>query len=157
MEMTCEGCSGAVTRVLNKKGKYPGAHFRVVVILIVSCERAHIWAAHKQGSCENVSAREASLQGASSPHSLLWSVSFHACFPKVVLLVQGMQLWGKYLVYLLTGIFVIWHFYVDFLGEQNIEIDMEKQRVYVTSTLSADELLETIKKAGKTCSYVGVV
>ena len=33
---------------------------------------------------------------------------------------------------------------------------MDKQRVYVTSTLSADELLETIKKAGKTCSYVGV-
>lgn len=41
-------------------------------------------------------------------------------------------------------------------GEQNIEIDMDKQRVYVTSPLSADELLETIKKAGKTCSYVGV-
>jgi len=42
-------------------------------------------------------------------------------------------------------------------GEQNIEINMDKQRVYVTSTLSADELLETIKKAGKTCSYIGVV
>lgn len=41
-------------------------------------------------------------------------------------------------------------------GEQNVDIDMDKQRVYVTSTLSADELLETIKKAGKTCSYVGV-
>ena len=41
-------------------------------------------------------------------------------------------------------------------GEQNVEIDMDKQRVYVTSTLSADDLLETIKKAGKTCSYVGV-
>ncbi|KAL9971640.1 hypothetical protein ACROYT_G017836 [Oculina patagonica] len=40
-------------------------------------------------------------------------------------------------------------------GEQNIEIDMDKQRVYVTSTLSSDELLETIKKAGKTCSYIG--
>ena len=42
------------------------------------------------------------------------------------------------------------------LGEQNVKIDMDKQRVYVTSTLSADELLETIKKAGKTCSYIGV-
>lgn len=40
-------------------------------------------------------------------------------------------------------------------GIDNIEIDMEKQRVYVTSALSSDELLETIKKAGKTCSYVG--
>ena len=41
-------------------------------------------------------------------------------------------------------------------GEQNIKIDMDKQRVYVISTLSADELLETIKKAGKPCSYIGV-
>ncbi|KAM7440347.1 ATX1 antioxidant protein 1 [Porites harrisoni] len=40
-------------------------------------------------------------------------------------------------------------------GIDNIEIDMEKQRVYVTSALSSDELLETIKKAGKTCSYIG--
>ena len=41
-------------------------------------------------------------------------------------------------------------------GVDNIEIDMEKQRVYVTSAqLSADELLETIKKAGKACSYIG--
>lgn len=41
-------------------------------------------------------------------------------------------------------------------GIDNIEIDMEKQRVYVTSVqLSADELLETIKKAGKACSYIG--
>lgn len=42
------------------------------------------------------------------------------------------------------------------LGEKDIEIDMEKQRVYVKSTLSSDELLETIKKAGKPCSYIGV-
>ncbi|CAH3190180.1 unnamed protein product [Porites evermanni] len=40
-------------------------------------------------------------------------------------------------------------------GIDNIEIDMEKQRVYVTSALSPDELLEIIKKAGKTCSYIG--
>ncbi|XP_015778618.1 PREDICTED: copper transport protein ATOX1-like [Acropora digitifera] len=40
-------------------------------------------------------------------------------------------------------------------GVDKIEIDMEKQRVYVTSALSADELLETIKKAGKSCSYIG--
>jgi copper chaperone len=38
---------------------------------------------------------------------------------------------------------------------QNVEIDMKKQRVYVTSTLSSDELLEIIKKAGKATSYIG--
>ena len=42
------------------------------------------------------------------------------------------------------------------LGEKDIEIDMDKQRVYVKSTLSSDELLETINKAGKPCSYIGV-
>ena len=50
------------------------------------------------------------------------------------------------------------HFIFLFLssgGIDNIEVDMEKQRVYVTSALSADELLETIKKAGKSCSYIG--
>ncbi|XP_068702564.1 copper transport protein ATOX1-like [Montipora foliosa] len=40
-------------------------------------------------------------------------------------------------------------------GIDNIKVDLEKQRVYVTSALSADELLETIKKAGKSCSYIG--
>jgi len=40
-------------------------------------------------------------------------------------------------------------------GIDKIEIDMDKQRVYVTSALSSDELLETIKKAGKACSYIG--
>ena len=30
VEMTCEGCSGAVTRVLNKKGKYPWATFHIL-------------------------------------------------------------------------------------------------------------------------------
>ena len=55
-----------------------------------------------------------------------------------------------------TSIIVTWNL-LFFLpgGIDNIEIDMEKQRVYVTSALSSDELLETIKKAGKTCSYVG--
>ena len=65
-----------------KKVNTPGAHFRVVIILIVSCERAHIWAAHKQGSCENVLAKELSLQGASSPHSLLWSSQLSCTLPK---------------------------------------------------------------------------
>ena len=42
-------------------------------------------------------------------------------------------------------------------GIDKIDIDMEKQRVYVTSALSSDELLEAIKKAGKRCSYIGTV
>ena len=32
---------------------------------------------------------------------------------------------------------------------------MEKQKVYVTSDASADDLLAVIKKTGKTVSYVG--
>lgn len=38
----------------------------------------------------------------------------------------------------------------------NVEIDMEGQKVFVTSTLSGDELLAKIKKTGRECSYVGV-
>ncbi|XP_065884502.1 copper transport protein ATOX1-like [Dysidea avara] len=39
---------------------------------------------------------------------------------------------------------------------EQVEIDMEKQKVYVTSSLSGDDLLTTIKKTGRECSYVGV-
>ena len=45
--------------------------------------------------------------------------------------------------------------FVSSEGIDKIEIDMDKQRVYVTSALSSDELLETIEKAGKACSYIG--
>ena len=38
----------------------------------------------------------------------------------------------------------------------NVEIDMEGQKVLVTSTLSSDEVLAKIKKTGRECSYVGV-
>lgn len=38
---------------------------------------------------------------------------------------------------------------------EKVEIDMEKQKVYVTSSLSGEELLATIKKTGRECSYVG--
>lgn len=41
-------------------------------------------------------------------------------------------------------------------GVEKVDISLEDQTVLVTSTLSADQLLETIKKAGKTTSYVGV-
>ncbi len=37
-----------------------------------------------------------------------------------------------------------------------VEIDMQGQKVYVTSTLSGEELLTTLKKTGRECSYVGV-
>ncbi|XP_070554172.1 copper transport protein ATOX1-like [Ptychodera flava] len=40
-------------------------------------------------------------------------------------------------------------------GVDDIQIDMEAQKVYVASTLSADVLLETIKKTGKATSYIG--
>ncbi|GFO30817.1 Copper transport protein [Plakobranchus ocellatus] len=33
--------------------------------------------------------------------------------------------------------------------------DLEKQRVYVTSTLPHEQLLEQLKKTGKECSYIG--
>lgn len=39
---------------------------------------------------------------------------------------------------------------------KDISIDMEKQRVYVTSDASADDLLGVIKKTGKKVSYVGL-
>ncbi|XP_023221261.1 copper transport protein ATOX1-like [Centruroides sculpturatus] len=47
---------------------------------------------------------------------------------------------------------------LDKLGDKinKVDIDLEKQRVYVESSMSSEELLAAIKKTGKTCSYVGV-
>lgn len=47
---------------------------------------------------------------------------------------------------------------LDRLGDKvnKIDIDLTKQRVYVESDLPSEELLATIKKTGKTCSYIGV-
>uniref|UniRef100_A0A182UAM4 Copper transport protein ATOX1 n=1 Tax=Anopheles melas TaxID=34690 RepID=A0A182UAM4_9DIPT len=39
---------------------------------------------------------------------------------------------------------------------EKVEIDLDNKKVFVTSSLTADELLETIKKTGKETSYVGV-
>jgi len=40
---------------------------------------------------------------------------------------------------------------------ENVQIDLENKKVFVTSSqLNADELLESIKKTGKTTSYVGL-
>lgn len=41
-------------------------------------------------------------------------------------------------------------------GVDDIAINLPDQIVRVTSTLTADELLNTIKKTGKTTTYVGV-
>lgn len=38
----------------------------------------------------------------------------------------------------------------------NVDIDLEKHKVFVTSTLTSDQLLETLKKTGKSVSYVGL-
>ena len=37
----------------------------------------------------------------------------------------------------------------------NIEIDMEGQKVLVTSTLGSDAILAKIQKTGRECSYAG--
>ncbi|XP_069703201.1 copper transport protein ATOX1 [Periplaneta americana] len=39
-------------------------------------------------------------------------------------------------------------------GVDKVDISLENQSVLVTSTLSADQLLEIIKKTGKTTSYI---
>ncbi|XP_039281326.1 copper transport protein ATOX1 [Nilaparvata lugens] len=41
-------------------------------------------------------------------------------------------------------------------GVDDVQIDLKDQKVLVASTLSADELLETIKKTGKATTYIGV-
>ena len=37
-----------------------------------------------------------------------------------------------------------------------VDIDMEGQKVFIESTLSSEDLLATLKKTGRECSYVGV-
>uniref|UniRef100_A0A0B7BD31 Copper transport protein ATOX1 n=1 Tax=Arion vulgaris TaxID=1028688 RepID=A0A0B7BD31_9EUPU len=37
----------------------------------------------------------------------------------------------------------------------NIETSVEKQRVFVTSKLPPQQLLETLQKTGKECTYIG--
>lgn len=40
---------------------------------------------------------------------------------------------------------------------QNVRIDLDGKKVYVTSSeLSGDQLLECIKKTGKTTNYIGL-
>jgi copper chaperone len=41
-------------------------------------------------------------------------------------------------------------------GVENVTISIPEQKVSVISTLSADELLQVIKKTGKKTTYVGI-
>nr|AAV73808.1 antioxidant enzyme [Gryllotalpa orientalis] len=41
-------------------------------------------------------------------------------------------------------------------GVEKVEISLDQQRVWVTSSLPSDELLEIIKKTGKTTEYIGI-
>ncbi|XP_078602737.1 copper transport protein ATOX1-like [Branchiostoma floridae x Branchiostoma japonicum] len=40
-------------------------------------------------------------------------------------------------------------------GVDNFDIDLPGKKVFVTSSLSSDEILETLKKTGKATNYVG--
>ncbi|XP_022663678.1 copper transport protein ATOX1-like [Varroa jacobsoni] len=44
---------------------------------------------------------------------------------------------------------------LDGQGVTKVEIDLPNKRVFITSTLTSDQLLEVIKKTGKNCSYIG--
>ncbi|XP_055536824.1 copper transport protein ATOX1 [Wyeomyia smithii] len=39
---------------------------------------------------------------------------------------------------------------------EKVDIDLDNKKVFVTSNLSSEELLETIKKTGKGVTYVGL-
>ncbi|KAM0737405.1 Copper transport protein ATOX1 [Formica fusca] len=39
-------------------------------------------------------------------------------------------------------------------GVDNIKIDLPEKKVSVTTALDSDEILETIKKTGKTCQFL---
>lgn len=49
-----------------------------------------------------------------------------------------------------------WQNYHTISEVTKVDIDMEGQRVFIESTLSSEELLATLKKTGRECSYVGV-
>lgn len=41
-----------------------------------------------------------------------------------------------------------------FLGIEDFKIDLQGKKVSVTTELSSDEILETIKKTGKSCQFL---
>lgn len=46
-------------------------------------------------------------------------------------------------------------YYLLCVGIDDIKIDLPGKKVLVTTALSSDEILETIKKTGKTCQFLG--
>ncbi len=46
--------------------------------------------------------------------------------------------------------------YNYFVAVSNTEINMADQRVYVTTTMTADEVLAILKKTGREITYIGV-
>ena len=38
----------------------------------------------------------------------------------------------------------------------NIDIDMDNKKVFVTTTVSGEDILAKLKKTGRECSYVGL-
>lgn len=47
------------------------------------------------------------------------------------------------------------HIIRDYIGIDDIKIDLPGKKVLVTTTHGPDEILETIKKTGKTCQFLG--
>lgn len=43
-----------------------------------------------------------------------------------------------------------------FLGIDKVNIDLPGKKVFVTSSLSSEEILESLKKTGKAVTFVGV-
>ncbi|XP_076235859.1 antioxidant 1 copper chaperone isoform X1 [Calliopsis andreniformis] len=41
-------------------------------------------------------------------------------------------------------------------GVDQIQIDLEGKKVFVTSSLSSEEVLQVIKKTGKECKFLGI-
>ncbi|KAG7198208.1 hypothetical protein KM043_005616 [Ampulex compressa] len=41
-------------------------------------------------------------------------------------------------------------------GVNNVKINLQEKKVFVTSTLSSDEVLQALKKTGKATEFVGV-
>ncbi|XP_071949613.1 copper transport protein ATOX1-like [Antedon mediterranea] len=40
-------------------------------------------------------------------------------------------------------------------GIDNFEVDLEKKKVFVETSMTSDEVLEVLKKTGKATTYVG--
>lgn len=41
-------------------------------------------------------------------------------------------------------------------GINGVQIELEEKKVFVTSTLPSEEVLQVIKKTGKPCQFLGV-